>query len=109
MRGFNHVAFPLTRADHVSCTAVTLPPVKTAFPDRLPCALGVPSALADGATVLVSANLGGTESGNQASCCPVISANGRFVAFYSFAKVPFRIVMNEINIYLSVQTVSLAN
>jgi len=41
--------------------------------------------LKSGTTALVSVNSAGTASGNRPSFYPVISANGRFVAFESAA------------------------
>ncbi len=41
--------------------------------------------LATGQTILVSVNNSGTVSGNQSSRKPIISSDGRYVAFWSFA------------------------
>jgi hypothetical protein len=41
--------------------------------------------LQSGTTILVSVNREGTDSGNSTSEAPVISPDGRFVAFYSYA------------------------
>jgi hypothetical protein len=51
-------------------------------------------ALATAQAQMVSANLAGTNGGNGASGTPVVSADGRFVAFYSWAS---DLVSNDTN------------
>ncbi len=52
------------------------------------------SDLKTGTTTLVSVNSAGTDSGNAVSGFPIISADGRVVAFESFAR---DLVANDTN------------